>query len=122
MYVFFAVLAAVILWQFLPEYAFPMLGSLAFLCWVAPRNPNANFIGAGFGGMGFLNLSLDWANVSSLGNNGSLFLTPYWTQVVIFLAFVANCWILLPWAKWGNLGSFKHGLMNNHVLMGKYHC
>jgi hypothetical protein len=119
MYVFFAVLAGVILWQFLPEYVFPMLGSLAFLCWVAPENATANFIGSGFGGMGFLNLSLDWANVSSLGNNGSLFLTPYWTQVVIFLAFVANCWILLPWAKFGNLGSYRHGLMNNHVLMGK---
>lgn len=119
MYVFWAVLGAVTLWQFLPEFAFPMLGSLAFLCWVAPRNATANFIGAGFGGMGFLNLSLDWSNVSSLGNNGSLFLTPYWTQVLIFLAFVVNCWILIPAAKWGSLGSYKHGLMSNHVLTGK---
>ncbi|PMD32926.1 OPT superfamily oligopeptide transporter [Hyaloscypha variabilis F] len=117
MIVFFSVLAAVILWQFLPEYAFPMLGSMAFLCWVAPENATANFIGAGFGGMGFMNLSFDWANVSSLGNNGSLFLTPYWTQVVIFMAFVINCWFLIPWAKFGNLGSYKHGLMSNHVLM-----
>ena len=119
MHVFWIVLVTVILWQFLPEYAFPMLGSLSFLCWVAPENATANFIGAGFGGMGFLNLSFDWANVSSLGNNGSLFLTPYWTQVLIFLAFVVNCWILLPWAKFGNLGSYKHGLMSNHVLAGE---
>jgi len=49
MWVFFAVLGGVTFWQFLPEYVFPMLGSLAFLCWVAPRNATANFIGAGFG-------------------------------------------------------------------------
>lgn len=119
MITFWAVLAAVTAWQFLPEFIFPMLGSLAFLCWVAPRNATANFIGAGFGGMGFLNLSLDWSNVSSLGNNGSLFLTPFWTQVLIFLAFAVNCWVLIPAAKWGSLGSYKYGLMSNHVLTGK---
>ena len=45
MYIFFAVLGGVTLWQFLPEFAFPFLGSLAFLCWVAPENATANFIG-----------------------------------------------------------------------------
>ncbi|CZT46692.1 related to sexual differentiation process protein isp4 [Rhynchosporium secalis] len=117
MMTFWIVLLGITLWQFLPEFVFPMLGSLAFLCWVAPRNATANFIGAGFGGMGFLNLSFDWSNVSSLGNSGSLFLTPFWTQVLIFLAFATNCWILIPAAKWGSLGgSYKHGLMSNHVL------
>jgi hypothetical protein len=57
-YVFWGVFVFVILWQFLPEYVFPMLSSLSLLCWVAPRNPVANFIGAGIGGMGFLNISL----------------------------------------------------------------
>lgn len=112
--VFWLVLLAVILWQFLPEYVFPMLGSLALLCWVAPNNPTANFIGAGFGGMGFLNLSLDWSNI---GGAYSLFLTPWWTQVVAFSAFVVNCWVLLPWAKFGNLGSWHHELMSNRLFL-----
>ncbi|KAG9237072.1 OPT oligopeptide transporter protein-domain-containing protein [Amylocarpus encephaloides] len=116
MKVFFGVLIGITLWQFLPEYIFPMLGSLAFLCWVAPRNPVANFVGSGFGGMGFLNLSLDWSNLSNLSNSNSLFVTPWWTQVIIFLAFVVNCWILLPAAKWGNLGSWKPHLMSNRVF------
>lgn len=94
-----------------------MLGSLAFLCWVAPRNEVANFIGAGFGGMGFLNLSLDW---SSIAASTSLFLTPWWTQVIMFVAFVVNCWILLPAAKWGNLAKWDHGLMSNRVFLGKF--
>lgn len=115
MIVFFSVLGGITLWQFLPEYVFPMLGSLAFLCWVAPENQVANFIGSGFGGMGFLNLSLDWSNLSY---NGNLFLLPFWTQVIMFAAFVVNCWVLIPAAKWGNLAEFKYGLMSNHVLQG----
>ncbi|KAJ5764232.1 hypothetical protein N7533_002913 [Penicillium manginii] len=112
---FFFSLLAMTLWQFLPEYVFPFTSSLAFLCWVAPRNPVANFIGSGLGGMGFLNLSLDWSNVN--WNGSSILLTPWWTQVILFLAFAFNCWVLLPAAKWGNLGSFKHGLMSNSLFM-----
>lgn len=117
MVVFFAVMGAVILWQFLPEFVFPFLGSLAFLCWVAPHNKTANFVGAGFGGMGFLNLSLDWSSIST---NGSLFLTPWWTQVVLFAAFVVNCWVLIPAAKFGGLGSWHHALMSNRVFLGMF--
>ncbi|KAG6030296.1 hypothetical protein E4U41_000128 [Claviceps citrina] len=112
--VFFGVLVAVILWQFLPEFVFPMLGSLAVLCWIAPRNPTANFIGAGFGGMGFLNLSLDW---SSIASGSSLFLTPWWTQVIVFVAFVLSAWVLLPAAKWGGLAQWDHRLMSNRIFL-----
>ncbi|KAJ5710681.1 Oligopeptide transporter OPT superfamily [Penicillium malachiteum] len=112
---FFFGILGMTLWQFLPEYVFPFLSSLAFLCWVAPRNPVANFIGSGLGGMGFLNLSLDWSNIN--WNGSSIMLTPFWTQVILFLAFVFSCWILLPAAKYGNLGSYKHGLMSNSLLL-----
>lgn len=115
MKVFFLSLLGMILWQFLPEYVFPFTSSLAFLCWVAPRNKVANFIGSGLGGIGFLNLSLDWSNIN--WNGSSIMLTPFWTQVILFLAFAVNCWILLPAAKWGNLGSYHHGLMSNSLLM-----
>ncbi|GFF53977.1 hypothetical protein IFM58399_09709 [Aspergillus lentulus] len=114
MKIFFFSLLGMTLWQFLPEYVFPFTSSLAFLCWVAPRNPVANFIGSGLGGMGFLNLSLDWSNIN--WNGSSILLTPWWTQVVLFSAFAFNCWVLIPAAKWGNLGSYKHGLMSNSLL------
>ena len=116
--VFFLVLLGVVLWQFLPEYAFPMLGSMAFLCWVAPHNPTANFIGSGFGGMGFLNLSFDWSSISSAS---SLFLTPWWTQVIQFIGFAMSCWVLLPAAKWGDIGTWKHHLMSNRLFLCKTH-
>ncbi|KAF1960739.1 OPT superfamily oligopeptide transporter [Byssothecium circinans] len=115
-YVFFGSLAFIVFWQFLPEYVFPMLSSLSFLCWVAPRNAVANFIGAGIGGMGFLNLSLDWANISNQSLNSPM-VVPFWTTVVLTAAFVFNCWILLPAAKWGNLGGWKHQLMSNRLFL-----
>ncbi|CRG92406.1 hypothetical protein PISL3812_09465 [Talaromyces islandicus] len=114
MLVFFICFIGMTLWQFLPEYAFPFTSSLAFLCWVAPQNPVANFMGSGLGGMGFLNLSLDWSNIN--WNGSSILLTPFWTQVILWLAFAFNCWVLLPAAKWGKLGSYKPGLMSNELL------
>lgn len=119
MTVFFLVLCAVFAWQFLPEFVFPMLSSLAFLCWIAPHNATANFIGSGLGGMGFLNLSLDWSNVGYLSEMGSLFLTPWWTQIIVFSAFVINCWILIPASKWGGMTKWNHHLMSNRLYQGK---
>jgi hypothetical protein len=113
MRVFWLVLLFIILWQFLPEYAFPMVGSLSFLCWVAPEIATANFLGAGFGGMSLLNLSFDWSSISV---NTNLFLTPWWTQVLMFAAFVFNCWILLPAAKFGGLGQWHLQLMSNRLF------
>ncbi|KAI1083117.1 OPT superfamily oligopeptide transporter [Whalleya microplaca] len=115
MRVFWLVLLGITLWQFLPEYVFPMLSSMAFLCWVAPHNPVANFVGSGLGGMGFLNLSFDWANISNYNAGVPLFLSPWWSQVVLFASFVMSCWVLLPAAKWGHLGSYSHCLMTNRA-------
>lgn len=113
MKVFFIVLGGVTVWQFFPEFIFPMTSSLAFLCWVAPKNEVANFIGSGLGGMGFLNLTLDWSNITS-----TIMLSPYWVQVIQFIAFIIGAWVLLPAAKWGDLSSFKAGLMSNSLFMG----
>jgi hypothetical protein len=120
MLVFFLALVGVMIWQFLPEFVFPFLQSLAFLCWVAPHNATANFIGGGLGGMGFLNLSLDWSVINNQVNThtGSLFLTPWWSQVIVFMAFMINCWVLLPLAKWAGLGLWHHHLMSNRLFTG----
>ncbi|KAI0406507.1 OPT oligopeptide transporter protein-domain-containing protein [Xylaria palmicola] len=113
--VFWFTLLGITLWQFLPEFVFPFVSSLAFLCWVAPHNAVANFIGSGLGGMGLLNLSFDWANISNYNAGVPLFLSPWWSQVVFFASFVLSAWILLPAAKWGGLGGYGHCLMTNRA-------
>lgn len=112
MKVFFYALFGVTIWEFLPEFVFPLTSSLAILCWIAPYNKTVNFIGSGMGGMGVLNFSLDWANITS-----SIMLYPYWIQVIQFLGFVLGAWIMIPLVKWGGITSFKHGLMSNSLFL-----
>ncbi|KAF4768045.1 hypothetical protein HAV15_002599 [Penicillium sp. str.  len=111
--VFWILLLATFVWQFLPEYLFPFVASLAPLCWFASRNHTVNFIGAGRGGMGLLNITLDWSNITSV-----VITYPYSVQVIIFLTFVLTCWILIPIAYFGNLwGSPTFNIMSNGVFM-----
>ncbi|CCH43030.1 Oligopeptide transporter [Wickerhamomyces ciferrii] len=112
MRIFFYGILFMTIWQFLPEYIFPMTSSFAILCWLGPKDPLLNFWGSGLGkGVGFLNISLDWSNIGS-----NVMISPYWTQVVSFVAFVISAWILIPLAKWGRLSSFKFGLMSNKLF------
>lgn len=91
-------------WQFLPEYLFPMVAALAPLCWFAPDNHKINFLGAGSKGIGLLNFTLDWSNITS-----TVITYPYSVQVVIFVGFVITVslfcyselkWLLLVGGHW----------------------
>jgi hypothetical protein len=62
-----------------------------------PLNVEA-FVGSGLGGMGVLNFTLDWSNITS-----SIMLYPWWTQLIQFVAFVVSVWILVPIAKFNGL-------------------
>ncbi|KAL2801979.1 OPT oligopeptide transporter protein-domain-containing protein [Aspergillus granulosus] len=109
---FWILLVATFVWQFLPEYLFPFVASLAPLCWFASRNHALNFIGAGRGGMGLLNITLNWSNITSI-----VVTYPYYIQVIIFVTFVMTCWVLIPIAYFGNLwGSPTYPIMSNQVL------
>ncbi|ORX95574.1 hypothetical protein K493DRAFT_282725 [Basidiobolus meristosporus CBS 931.73] len=98
MKVFWMVLAGVFVWEFFPQYIFPFTSSLAVLCWFAPYNDTVSFVGSGLGGMGVLNFTLDWANITS-----NIMLYPWWTQVTGFVAFVISVWILVPMSYFGDL-------------------
>lgn len=100
-------------WQFSPEYVFPFVASLAPLCWFASKNHTANFLGAGRGGIGLLNITLDWSNITS-----TVITYPYSVQIVVFAGFVLKTWILIPVAYFGNLwGSPTHNIMSNGVFL-----
>ncbi|KAH7036100.1 OPT oligopeptide transporter protein-domain-containing protein [Linnemannia elongata] len=89
--VFWFVLIGSFFWTFFPEYIFPFTSSLAVLCWFAPHNDTVKFISSGIGGMGFLNFTLNWSNITS-----SIMVSPWWTQVISFVAFVVSVWVLVP--------------------------
>lgn len=63
--IFYIVSTVTFAWQFLPEFAFPMVAALAPLCWFAPNSHKINFLGSGKGGIGLLNITLNWSNITS---------------------------------------------------------
>ncbi|KAF9903593.1 hypothetical protein EC991_003505 [Linnemannia zychae] len=112
--VFWCVLIGVFFWSFLPEYAFPFTSSLAVLCWFAPRNDTVKFISSGLGGMGFLNFTLDWSNIKS-----DIMVSPWWTQVISFTAFVVSVWILVPIVQFtGVWNPIDLPVMSNRLYTG----
>ncbi|KAH8586419.1 OPT oligopeptide transporter [Bisporella sp. PMI_857] len=112
MNVFWLILLCTFAWQFLPEFIFPFVASLAPLCWFASRNHTVNFLGAGRGGIGLLNITLNWSNITS-----TVITYPYSVQVTIFVGFVITTWILIPVAYFGNLwGSPTYNIMSNGVF------
>ncbi|ROW09525.1 hypothetical protein VMCG_02611 [Cytospora schulzeri] len=119
MKIFYIITIATFTWQFLPEFVFPMLAVLAPLCWFAPSNHKINFLGSGKGGIGLLNFTLDWSNITS-----TVITYPYSVQLVIFVGFVITMllankrppktWILIPVAYFGNIwGSPTYDIMSN---------
>ncbi|KAF5519979.1 Oligopeptide transporter 2 [Colletotrichum aenigma] len=112
MKVFWWILLGTFVWQFLPEYIFPFVAALAPLCWFASRNHVVNFLAAGRGGVGLLNITLNWSNITS-----TVITYPYSVQVTIFVGFVITTWILIPVAYFGNLwGSPTYNIMSNGVF------
>ncbi|KAK7717645.1 hypothetical protein SLS64_003140 [Diaporthe eres] len=112
MKIFYIVSTVTFAWQFLPEFAFPMVAALAPLCWFAPNNHKINFLGSGKGGIGLLNITLNWSNITS-----TVITYPYSVQLVIFVAFAITTWILIPIAYFGNIwGSPTYDIMSNKLF------
>ncbi|KAJ4389340.1 hypothetical protein N0V93_006807 [Gnomoniopsis smithogilvyi] len=112
MNIFYMIMTITFAWQFLPEFLFPMVAALAPLCWFAPNNHTVNFLGAGAKGIGLLNITLDWSNITS-----KVITYPYSVQVVIFVGFVITTWILIPVAYFGDIwGSPTYDIMSNTLF------
>ncbi|KIY68861.1 OPT oligopeptide transporter [Cylindrobasidium torrendii FP15055 ss-10] len=112
MNVFWILCVAMFAWQFFPEFIFPMTAALAPICWFGRKNHTANFVGSGIGGIGVLNFTLNWSNITS-----TIITQPYFVQVILFTGFVITTWILIPIAYFGNLwGSPKYKVMSNGVF------
>ncbi|KAF5373721.1 hypothetical protein D9758_000899 [Tetrapyrgos nigripes] len=113
MKVFWILCASIFVWQWFPEYIFPMVSALAPLCWFGGHNKAASFLGSGIGGVGLLNITLDWSNIQS-----SVITQPWFVQVLLFVGFVFTTWILIPIVHFGNIwGSPTYSVMSNGIYM-----
>ncbi|KAF9929717.1 hypothetical protein BGZ67_006168 [Mortierella alpina] len=95
---------AMFLYQWIPGFLFPVLSSIAWICWIKPDNLVLSQI-TGAGGLGFGAISLDWNNIVSF--LGSPLIVPWWAQVNIGLGFFLIAWVMVPIAYYTNLWEAK---------------
>ncbi|KAF8934581.1 hypothetical protein BGZ47_010302 [Haplosporangium gracile] len=87
-------------YQWLPGFIFPVLSSIAWVCWINPKNHVLSQIG-GANGLGVGAISLDWNNI--VAYLGSPLVVPWWAQVNIALGFFLIAWVMVPIAYYTNL-------------------
>ncbi|KAG0006612.1 hypothetical protein BGZ65_006046 [Modicella reniformis] len=102
---FFLVAAfAMFCYQWIPGFLFPVISSIAWICWIKPDNVVLSQL-TGAGGLGIGAISLDWNNIVSF--LGSPLIVPWWAQVNIALGFFLIAWVMVPIAYYANLWDAK---------------
>ncbi|KAM5532784.1 hypothetical protein V8D89_013581 [Ganoderma adspersum] len=81
------------LWYFVPGFLFTGLSVFSWVCWIAPENQTVNTLFGYNTGLGFGFLTFDWSMISWLG---SPLVSPWWTEVNIFITFVIVYWVIAP--------------------------
>ncbi|KAG0373858.1 hypothetical protein BGX24_011156 [Mortierella sp. AD032] len=101
---FLVATAGMFCYAWIPGFLFPVLSSIAWICWIRPSNLVLSQL-TGAGGLGIGAISLDWNNIVSF--LGSPLIIPWWAQVNIGLGFFLIAWVLVPIAYYTNLWDAK---------------
>ena len=91
---FFIVFGAIFVYEFIPQYMFPMLGGISIVCLAKNDSPWIQRLFGGLGvneGMGMFQLSFDWNLLSAFAP----LVYPFWVQMNVFGGIVI-LWIIGP--------------------------
>jgi len=104
-YKFFLIAAfAMFCYHWLPGFLFPVLSSIAWVCWLKPDSVLMSQTG-GARSLGVGAISLDWNNIVAYLT--SPLIVPWWAQVNIFIGFFVIAWVMVPIAYYTNLWDAK---------------
>ncbi|ONK69349.1 uncharacterized protein A4U43_C05F21930 [Asparagus officinalis] len=84
----------------IPNFFFPSISALSFICWIWPNSITMQQIGSGTYGLGIGSFGLDWSTVA--GFLGSPLATPGFAIINIFLGFCLVMYVLVPKSYWTN--------------------
>ncbi|KAG6619729.1 hypothetical protein I3842_Q084900 [Carya illinoinensis] len=119
---FLVVLASSFAYYIVPNYLFPSITALSFVCWIWKDSVTAQQIGSGLQGLGVGSFALDWSTVA--GFLGSPLATPGSAIINILVGFFITVYILIPIAYWTNSYEAKRfPIFSSHVFNadgGKY--
>ncbi|XP_058068223.1 oligopeptide transporter 5-like [Magnolia sinica] len=83
-----------------PNYFFPSISALSFVCWIWKDSVTAQQLGSGFHGFGFGAFALDWSTISSF--LGSPLVYPVFVAINMIVGFILILYIITPIAYWTN--------------------
>ncbi|KAL5575804.1 hypothetical protein UlMin_017503 [Ulmus minor] len=112
---FLMVLASSFAYYIVPNYLFPSITALSFVCWIWKDSVTAQQIGSGLGGLGVGSFALDWSTVA--GFLGSPLATPGFAIANIMVGFCLVLYVLIPIAYWTNsYEAKKFPIFSPHVF------
>ncbi|RWR84898.1 oligopeptide transporter 1-like protein [Cinnamomum micranthum f. kanehirae] len=114
---FLIVLITSFCYYIVPNYLFPSITALSFICWIWPNSVTAQQIGSGIYGLGIGSFGLDWNTVA--GFLGSPLATPFHAILNVMAGFFIILYILIPTAYWTNSYQAKRfPIFSSHVFDG----
>ncbi|XP_047310164.1 oligopeptide transporter 1-like [Impatiens glandulifera] len=112
---FLLVLVSSFAYYIVPNYLFPSITALSFVCWIWKDSVTAQQIGSGLKGLGVGAFAIDWSTVA--GFLGSPLATPGFAIINILVGYVGVVYVLIPIAYWTNMfQAKKYPLFSSHVF------
>ncbi|KAI8000098.1 Oligopeptide transporter 5 [Camellia lanceoleosa] len=97
---FIVVLISSFSYYIVPNYLFPSITAISFICWIWKDSVTAQQIGSGLHGLGIGSFALDWSTVA--GFLGSPLATPGFAILNILVGYIAIVYVVIPIAYWTN--------------------
>ncbi|OVA10985.1 Oligopeptide transporter [Macleaya cordata] len=111
---FLIILVSSFAYYVIPNYFFPSITALSFVCWIWKNSITAQQIGSGLHGLGVGSFGFDWSVISFLG---SPLATPGFAIINMLVGFALIVYILLPIAYWTNTYEAKRfPIISSHVF------
>ncbi|KAL3643307.1 OPT superfamily [Castilleja foliolosa] len=112
---FIIVLVSSFSYYIIPNYLFPSITALSFVCWIWKDSVTAQQLGSGLHGLGLGSFAFDWSTVA--GFLGSPLATPGFAIVNMLVGFVLVVYVMLPIAYWTNTyDAKKFPIISSHVF------
>ncbi|GMP24943.1 hypothetical protein CsSME_00002032 [Camellia sinensis var. sinensis] len=89
-----------------PGFLFPMLTSISWVCWLAPKSVLVQQLGSGLQGLGIGSLGFDWSTIASY--LGSPLASPWFATANVAIGFFFVMYVLTPVSYWLNVYQAKN--------------
>ncbi|KAH0465734.1 hypothetical protein IEQ34_005837 [Dendrobium chrysotoxum] len=99
-----------------PNYFFPSITALSFICWIWKNSVTMQQVGSGLYGLGVGSFAVDWSTIA--GFLGSPLATPGFAIINVLFGFCVVLYVIIPIAYWNNAYHAKNfPIFSSNVFM-----